>query len=221
MRSGPPLALPLLLASACSTPRPAVLHGPSQPLAPEDYKDVLETWTRSAKIYSGLESKAFVSATFHAPELRRAFAIAFPEIYGHGGKITRRELVDLTGDVEQYNNVVVALYTPNIKWNDLAKVDSIWRLTLIGSDEVAVGPAEIVQVKVDANLRSVYPYIGRFDKLYLVRFPLADPMGRVVLNNKSTRITLRVASALGVAEMVWDLTKPPARDEAAAAEKEQ
>jgi hypothetical protein len=201
-------ALLVLLAAACSTPRPAILHGPSQPLAAEDYTAVLETWTRSAKIYGGLETKAFMNATFHAPELRRAFAIAFPEIYGHGGNVTRRELVDLTGDVEQYNNLVIALYTPETKWNDLAKVDSIWRLTLIGSDEVAVGPSEIVPVKVDANLRAVYPYIGRFDKLYLVRFPLADPMGRMVLNNDSTSIRLRVASALGVAEMVWRLTVP-------------
>ena len=55
---------------------------------------VLKTWTRSAKIYQGLDSKMFVTATFHSPEFRRVFALAFPEIYGHGGNITRRELVD-------------------------------------------------------------------------------------------------------------------------------
>ncbi|MEE8410473.1 MAG: hypothetical protein V3T05_12780 [Myxococcota bacterium] len=200
-------ALSITLA-ACGTTRPAVLHGPSQPLTAEDYPAVMKTWTRSAKVYKGLENKLFVSATFHAPELRRAFAIAFPEIYGHGGDITRRELVDLTGDIEQYNNLFVAVYTPNPKWNDLAKSDSIWRLTLIGSDEVAVGPAEIVPIKIDENLRAVYPYIGRFDKGYVVRFPQTDPMNRVVLDHESTGFKLRIASALGVAEMEWVLVVP-------------
>lgn len=199
----------LLMAAACGTTRPAMLLGPAQPLTAEDYPAVLKTWTRSAKMYKGLESKLFVSATFHAPELRRAFAIAFPEIYGHGGEVTRRELVDLTGNIEQYNNLFLAVYTPNPKWNDLAQTDSIWRLTLIGSDEVAVGPAEVVPIKIDENLRAVYPYLGRFDKGYVVRFPQSDPMKRVVLDQKSTGFKLRIASALGVAEMEWELVLPP------------
>ena len=55
-----------------------------------------------------------------------------------GGTITRQELVDLTGDVEQSHTFFLCAYTPVYKWNDLDRRDSIWRLTLIGSDDVAV-----------------------------------------------------------------------------------
>tara|TARA_Y100000589_G_scaffold268255_1_gene259974 strand:+ start:238 stop:825 length:588 start_codon:yes stop_codon:yes gene_type:complete len=170
---------------------------------------VLKTWTRSAKIYQGLDSKMFVTATFHSPEFRRVFALAFPEIYGHGGNITRRELVDLTHDIEQYLTFFVSAYTADRKWNDLAKPDSIWRLSLEGDDDVSVSPTEIIPVKIDANLQAVYPYIGRFDKAYLVRFKLADPMNRLVIKSSSDHFKLKVVSALGKANLQWLLEPVP------------
>ena len=205
------LAAGLLCAafSSCHEPRPAILYGPAQTLKAEDYPDVLKTWTRSAKVYAVLEDKLFVTATFHSPEFRRVFPIAFPEIYGQGGEITRRELVDLTGDVESYFNFFLAVYTPVSKWNDLDRKDSIWRLTLISFEDVAVGPSQILSIKIDENLRAVYPYIGHFDKCYLVRFPMTDPMKRLVIGAESKGVKLRIASALGVAELPWELVVVP------------
>ena len=198
------LAVLMIGLGACASQIPrGVLHGPSRVLEPTDYDMVLKTWTRSTKIYQGLDSKMFVTATFHSPEFRRVFALAFPEIYGHGGNITRRELVDLTHDIEQYLTFFVSAYTADRKWNDLAKPDSIWRLSLEGDDDVSVSPTEIIPVKIDANLRAVYPYIGRFDKAYLVRFKLADPMNRLVIKSSSDHFKLKVVSALGKANLVW------------------
>jgi hypothetical protein len=196
------LLLPLL---ACSQPRAAVLYGSASPLGPSDYAAVLETWTRDARLYQGFDDKLFVKATYHAPELRRAFAIAFPDIYGHGGEVTRRELVDLSGDVEQSHTFFLSVYTPNRKWNDLNKADSIWRIELRGEGDVAVSPRETIQVKVDANIKAVYPHIDRFEKAYLVRFPQSDITQAVVVGPDTLQFTLRLASALGVAEMSWQL----------------
>lgn len=195
-----------LLGTACAPPRPAMIYGPETPVTSDDYPDILQTWTRSGRVYRGLDNKIFVTATFHAPEFRRAFAVAFPDIYGHGGKITRRELVDLTGGVEQYSNFFLAVYTPDKRWNDLARDDSIWRLTMRGSSGTAVGPADIIPIKADENLRTVYPYVNRFDMIYLVRFPLTDPLHRVVVDATTQSFTLRVASALGATEMEWKLS---------------
>jgi hypothetical protein len=130
-------------ASGCAHHLPVSLYGVQQHLEAKDYNAVLARWTRSDRVYKGFDTKIFVTGTLHSPEFRRAFAIAFPEIFGHGGAITRRELVDLTGDVEQFHNFFLAVYTADENWNDLARPDSIWHLTLIGSDEVAVDPASI------------------------------------------------------------------------------
>jgi len=211
------LACCVLGLVACAPPPKASLYAPTKKISADDYETILSRWTRSDRVYQGLDSKMFVTATFHAPELRRAFAIAFPEIYGHGGSITRRELVDLTGDVEQFHNFFVSAYTADEKWNDLAMPDSIWHMSLIGSEDVAVEASSIEIIRIDANLRAVYPYIGRFDRAYLVRFPLTDPMHRLVLEPKSTSANLRIASALGVASMVWELIPSPGQQTAPAA----
>lgn len=192
-----------------------MIYGPETVLTADEYPAILKTWTREGKVYRRLDNKLFVTATFHAPEFRRAFAVSFPDIYGHGGKITRRELVDLTGGVEQYHNFFLAVYTPDKRWNDLARDDSIWRLTMRGSSGTVVGPADVIPLKMDENLRTVYPYVNRFDMIYLVRFPLTDPLHRVVIDPTTQSFTLRIASALGATEMEWDLTDPATLQKAA------
>ncbi len=209
------MTMSFLVAGCQTAPLKGVLHGPARDLRPKDYPKVLATWTKSAKIYHDLDTKMFITGTFHSPEFRRVFALAFPDIYGHGGNVTRRELVDLTDDIEQYLNFFVAVYTADRKWNDLSKPDSIWRLSLVGSKGVSVSPSEIVQVKIDANLHAVYPYIDRFDKAYLVRFKLADPMNRLVIEPTSDSFKLRIVSALGRADLQWKLV--PARENRAQA----
>src|SRR5687767_963871 len=56
-----------LLTACAGTPPAASLFGPPRDkLAAEDYPRVLGAWTRSDKVYQGLESKMFVTTTFHA-----------------------------------------------------------------------------------------------------------------------------------------------------------
>ena len=197
--------LACLLAGGCARPRPARLFHADQPLSQGQYPAVLRTWTRSARLYRHLENKLFFTATFHAPELRRAFAMTFPDLYGHGSKITRRELVEFSGAGDQAHTFFVAAFTPELGWNDFERADSIWHMTLTGGQGVAVASSEVIPVKVDANIQAVYPYISPFDRIYLVRFPLFDSRHRLVADTTCERLTLRIASALGVAQMHWDL----------------
>ena len=196
----------LLFVTACAAPPRASLRGEPGLLKAQDYPRVLKSWTRSSRIYRGVETVAFLDVTFHAPELRRAFGMAFPDIYGHGGFITKRELVELSEHVEEYHTFFIKLFTADLKWNDLAKPDSIWRITLSRPDgSVSVGATEIVSVKIDANLRAVYPYLDRFDRAYLVRFPQTDALKQLVIPEDSQGFVLKIASALGVAKLHWDL----------------
>ncbi len=198
----------VLLVTGCAEPRPAVLYGPTGELTADDYEAVLKTWTQAHKHYDGLfDNIIFFSATYHSPEFRRAFAVAFPDIYGHGGDVTRRELVDLTDGIEQFHTFFFVAYTPEDDWNDFNKDDSIWRMTLTGSTGVSAGPHEIVLVNIDENLRSVYPYIGRFDEAYLVRFPLTDSLEQLLVPPEATSFTLQIISALGKTEATWPLRK--------------
>jgi hypothetical protein len=171
----------------------------------DNFRDVLAKWSRSTKVYSGLDARLFVTATYHTPEFRRAFASAFPDIYGRGGEVTKRELVELTGDVEQFNTFFIVAYTPAQGWNDFEKTDSIWSIKLRNGDGAEVLPHEVIAVKTDENLRTVYGHLDQFSKAYLVRFPLTDPMGRILIDACTKTFTLRIASALGAAELNWQV----------------
>lgn len=219
----PPVLCLFLLASisllqwSCAPQYPVgILYGPSAEITATEYPRVLKTWTRNAKIYDGFASKAFITATFHSPEFRRAFALAYPDIHGHGGNITRRELVELAEGVEQYLNFFVSIYTANDKWNDLSQSDSIWRLTLKGAHGSTAAPVTVLPVQTDENLRAVYPYIGRFDKTYLVRFPLIDPLSRLLIPTSSEGFAIQIASALGKTELQWQLKPPQTNNESPA-----
>ena len=193
------------LFAACSSPQKVALFSSEPPPKAKDYQKVLHAWTRQDKLYHGLDTRLFVTATFHAPAFRRAFAVAFPEIYGHGGNITRRELVDLSDDIEQFHNFFVTLYTAKTAWADLDRADSIWRLHLENDQNISVEPASIIPVTIDANLRAVYAYLGDFDSAYLVRFPHMDVQGRPLITPSTTRLVFRLSSALGSSELIWEL----------------
>lgn len=190
-------------AGAHELPLGRALSQSVESITARDYERVRQRWTRSDRVYRDLQTQLFISATFHTPAFRRAFAVTFSEIYGQGGQVTRQELVTLAEGIEGYLNFFVSMYTPDLKDNDLDKADSIWGLRLSNEVGVAVRPAEIVRVKIDSNIRAVYPNVGEFDRAYIVRFPLADRDGQPVLTETTSSLTLHIASALNKGALVW------------------
>jgi hypothetical protein len=183
---------------------PQLYANPDNPTSSQ-YHDVLHQWSRTAKLYHFLDNKLFVTATFHAQQFRQLFRVAFPDIYGHGGHITQQELVYNSKPVTQHHNFFVAAYTPNPIWNDFEKTDSIWHVTLSSNTGLSVGSDEIKAIKIDENLRIVYPYLGRFDKAYLFRFPQYDKQQQPLLTEHTRSFELKIASALGVLKLKWEL----------------
>lgn len=196
----------LFLAVHCASKVPVRLGPPSHPVQAKEYRDVLSTWTKSDKIYHFLDNRLFVTATFHSIHFKRAFAAAFPHLYGHGGVLTRKELAEDKNTDEGFLGFLMVTYTPFEKWNDFSASDSIWNMELQTSEGVALHPSQVVPVKIDANIRAVYPHIERFERVYLVHFPVYTPDHTQVLGPETTHFSLVMASALGKAVLRWDLT---------------
>lgn len=197
-------ALCLSLGAACarSEPRRVRLQHLSAPAA-EDYDEVLERWTRSDKVYSLLEARLFVSATFHSPEFRQAFAVAHPNVFGPGSDEARR-LASLEGGAEENFEFFFSAYTANATWNDFGKEDSIWRVTLEGDDGERVDGV-VTRLRTNANQRVMYPYVSAWAKTYTVRFPRTGAAGQLLISPASKQFTLRFTSALGEGVLTWHL----------------
>jgi len=192
------LLLPALLA-ACSYGRPA--HEGAQARA---WSEVLARNVRSGKVYDRLESRAFASAVYQSPELRRQRAgqvAAWQAMTAEErDAVLRRE----AAEAEQFEEFHLAFYTPDEKDNELDVKRSVWRVALVVPGEGEALPAEVKRLPADAQLRELYPFAGSFDTVYRVRFPRwkgAPLPGRAFL--------LRIASAAGQLDL--DFGAPPGR----------
>ena len=192
----------LVCALACTKPTPPLAgryDASGTDVQAEQYPHVLASWTRDNRLYNGLENKVFVTSVFMTPELRAAVRTAYPDVVGHGGPVTRDELAAAPGDDLVF---FVTMYTADRKWNDLQTPTSIWKVTLKGAAEVV--PRSIVRVRADENLRTVFPFIGRYDETYVVRFPAGDG---TVIASATDEVTLRLASGLGETSLAWRLAR--------------
>jgi hypothetical protein len=204
-------ALCLLLVASCAPQIPPTLRA-TRELRPDDYKPILKLWTRNTELYSGFEHKMTITATMLTPMFRRAFAVRFPEIYGYGSQVTRKELVELGGAAEETLNFVVGVYTPNDRWNDLEKPESIWRLTLsrldpkTGARLSTVDKSTIEHVKLDENLSTVFPYLSVYDNVYVVRFPVVTPASEPLVHEGDNTLELRVVSSFAEGALTWTVS---------------
>ena len=171
-------------------------------LRADDYEWALDRWTRSDEIYQQLDSVAFMHATYHAPEFRKAFGLRHTDVYGPGSEEASRLLLTRP-DAESAHEFFLSVATTETRWNDFDRPDSIWRVTLQGDDREPVD-ADVERIKVNANLRAIYPFISSFAKTYAVRFRLTGLDGQPVLTGQTRRLSLRIASALGEATLFWD-----------------
>jgi hypothetical protein len=203
-------AVLLLALSSCARQFQPTLS-PKEPIGPRDYAPILDLWTRTDQAFSGFDHRITVKATMITPMLRKAYGARFPEVYGYGGRVTRTEMKDAGTGTEDTLNFFVAVYTPQFRWNDLHKPDSIWhvslqRLTGTSTEpEVTVDARAIEKVKIDENLLTIYPFLDVFDSGYIVRFPLTSIDGKQLIKDGKNRLRMRVASSFASASMTWEL----------------
>lgn len=202
VRSALLLGLVCGVGAGCAAPRPLVLNS-NQTLGADDYEEVLAAWTRSDEVYHDLDSVVFAHCTFHSSELRRAFGLRHPNVYGPGSEEAAR-LALTRIDAEHAHEFFLSAATGDPKWNDFDRPDSIWRVTL-QIDESDPVDGTVDRVKTSANLRVIYPFITDYAKTYRVRFPLATE-GRALIPPQTRVLRMRIISALGTATMQWRLT---------------
>ena len=167
-----------------------------------------DRFTRSAKLYDGLDDVAFATATYLAPSVRAARAARLAEWQGiPAAERDARVAAEARAGAEA-EEFLLAFFTSDRRANDLATGRGTWRISLaiqVEGGAMEATPAKVEWVRVDPSVPMLYPYVTDFDQLYLVRFPRyagAAPLADLPF-------TLRIAGALGRIELDW---KPgPAR----------
>lgn len=173
----------------------------------KDYAGELGAWTRSAKIYDGLESRLYISATFKNPDFVRAYVQRYAEGYQLDQGLRETMLERSLELSETYNEFFVAAFTPDEKWNSFEGPAAIWMLYLEDDAGNRLAPVSVSRVDgSDPLIREFFPYFDPWSYGYIVKFPKYTETGTEPIPGALTRsIRLKVTGILGKGELEWKL----------------
>jgi hypothetical protein len=203
-RLAPGVAALALLGAGC-----AALHDRAPVPAPGEgeWAELRNGATRRAQLYDRLDHRATATATYLAPAVRDARAKRLGEWLSWTPEELAARLATERAEAGQYDEFLISFYTANSRENDLDSRSSIWRVAL-ELDEGELLPQKIVAVDADATLVNLFPFVGAFDTVYLVRFP--HPSGGPLAGRL---FAMEIASALG--QLALDFRVPDGPDQPA------
>ncbi len=189
----------------CAETTVSLATGPREYVA-SDYSQVLKTWTRdeSLVVFSELEHRLTVTATFESWDFRWAYVVRYAADY----RLTveqRRELMERTlRESEDGHEFYVTLYAPNWRWTDLSRPTSAWIVRLIDDQGDETAPAKIDPIVKPGPLEQRYfPYTTIWRRAFRIRFPRVTADGRPTIAANARWFGLRFAGAEGSEELVW------------------
>ena len=211
-------AIACAASCACVTiPRTGAVH--LAPTPDSSWTDEVNAATRRTQPYAHLTVReADLRATLITPRLRKAFLDHRSEFHGGFAREMAQDLVQMGSadegvdapaksrpDAEEQVLVFVAIYATDQKERDLAARNSIWDTKLV-RDGAAVKPIKIETLKLSPAVNEVFPFVDRFDEVYLLRFPLVDAQGHSFLTAGGAPLRLEIKSAEADAVVEWQLT---------------
>lgn len=173
------LALAIAALSGCGTATWLKdKFDPRQPGVDQDYQAALEPYLATATVYAGpaTEMKA-VALPLTAP-VRRAMVERSAAALGWAQDEKARRLADQARDAAGDTELLLAVYVPERKWNDLGSPKPDWLVYLVDKDGARQRPVDVRIIKERSALNAaLYYFWGPWDKLYRLRFkPMAGPV---------------------------------------------
>jgi len=146
--------------------------------------------TRREKLYDGFVHRADATATWLSPTVREAATRRLADWQAWANDDLARALESDRVEAAKGEEFVLAFYTANPRHNDLDAKESVWRVE-IDDGTTRAAASLVTEVKADATIKQLFPYVGPFDLVYRVKVPWtgAPLVGRPFV--------LRVGGALG------------------------
>jgi hypothetical protein len=169
---------------------------------PADYEAVYNRWTRHDYVLLDADKALEVWATLKSWDFREAYVVRYAADYAltDADRDTLRK--GQLDSLHKYYEFHVTAQSTDLKWNDLEKSNTAWRIALIDATghELSAEPVKLQRLP-DAYERSFFPSKTAFTKTYSVRF--IAPADSEFKGVKSGALTLRFTSPIGRIELVW------------------
>lgn len=193
------LILALALATACSTVRDAYHEFDPRP-KPADaaFRAVVKKYMQEGSIHSGPATELLVEALPANWEVRRAWVERRAEAFAWTPAQKAKDLADQKAEYAKYNTVLGSVYVPDMKWNNLGENEANWRVYLVNKKGQRVEPVDVRHIKQRTAINeAIYPFWGKWSRLYLVKFPAKGPDGSPFLAPGENSAKLIITGAPG------------------------
>lgn len=169
------------------------------------YEVERDAWTRTEEAFENFEARAFVDATLKVEPYRRAYVREYARLYD----LTAAQEADLlTAELEDDRDnlvVIVSLFTPERRWNDLNPARGFWEVRLQNGRGDTMPPYSVTRLDArNPAWRTLFPTFGPHDVLYELRFERMLPDSRPLAARGDT-LTLVVAGAPVRVRLDWSM----------------
>jgi hypothetical protein len=174
---------PFALLTGCATS----LQNPNLPnLVPQSqYEATVKKYTKKTQVYDGLTQIMEFTGVLLNSKVAREQADQSARIFQMDETQYSNKKSEVESGLAKNTQVFVSFYSPDRKYDDLARASTIWRVFLDAGGKRYTGKVEKMKT-VFADVASLYPGHTRFHSPYRVTFPVATSM----VENGLSKLTL-------------------------------
>lgn len=194
------LALILVLTGAsCQKVRElSEKFNPSKKPAQAAYEKTVLPYVVEGTIYHGPVVELLATAMSLAPSVRRAMVTREVQAFDLNESQRQKKLADQEAAQKRGLEVVVSVFVPENKWNDLAGPKPDWQIYLVNAQGERQRPVDRRRIKGRSALReALYFFWGPWSRLYRFRFSHTNPDGRPFLAPGEMTAHLLISGAPG------------------------
>ncbi|HYV45606.1 MAG TPA: hypothetical protein VFA20_12135 [Myxococcaceae bacterium] len=169
--------------------------------AEAEYRSLVARFSDHQELYDRFDTRFFCWATFQSPRFREARVRRAADFRRIPAAEVEKQLAEERTGAAAAHEVFLAAHFTDPRFDDLDRPRSQWRLALV-TPRGEVTPTKVERLgRSTMDQRSLYPYFDEFWVGFHVTFPRAFPDGTEVIPEGTDAVTLRLASALGNAEL--------------------
>ncbi len=141
----------------------------------EAYQQAIEPYLSEGAIYNGPASEMLLTALPLTWPVRRAMVHREAAAFAYDQKREGRRLADMKAEQQQGLVVMLRVYVPERRYNDLTEPRSSWRVFLQGPEGERLRPRDLRRVVTRSALnKALYPFWDHWSRLYRIRFERID-----------------------------------------------
>ncbi len=171
----------------------------------DEYRAVLNTWTRTQTVHSQFETKVSITSTLKSQAFSRAYLTEYERIYQPVPEDKRKWERTLAGLTSDFTEFLFYAYTPEKEANDFDKQNSVWTVFVVDNHGNRLEPVEIRRIdKITAVTESFFPYINKYyGSFYSLKFKPLPGLDDKPGDSPGKPFKLVMTSVLARVELEW------------------